>query len=112
MLKLKMTQQQVYDKSITISSDGVPVIPLGGYLERKERTYGNELSMAVNFLRSGCPAVQIPLLYFNIADEKKVLSALEKMQNFLDKLSTPSEVLHVTHNKNIVTVARHKKSAL
>ncbi|GEM_PF-3995933 len=90
--------QSLHDKIVSIKDGQSPIINYGN------EEYGlfwlsNEVAMAVNFLRSGCPSVliNIPQLHYtNISDERKDdirAEAIESIEQLLQEFEEEATIV-------------------
>ena len=106
MLQQK-TQQLVQQSEdfFTVSEGQVPVIPVDG-----QCNFGRFAFMAINFLRSGCPKVQLPIC----SDYDRLIKrAIEEIKSVFESLTLPGENFAIEENfpqiPTLITVSYSKK---
>ena len=95
-LKLALQQNAETGLITILSADQVPVIDMLTY-------YIKYVGMAVNFLRCGCPSVQMMHSY---SGDELDQDRLRKMKSYFKKLELPDEKFYFLESFPIISVTR------
>lgn len=94
--KLALIQQQDCGQLVTILQGEAPVIELSSV------TGGAEAIMAINFLRSGCPTVQL----YDVDKTHNLPSYEEKVTGHFEKIKLAGEHFNLHGDGELITVTR------